>query len=171
MRCCVCLGILGFCAITHADEATSPGLGTSINSDALEDLPRHVFADGSGLPAGSGEAKQGQRVYSQHCSSCHGTQGQGGRALELVGDRSLLASDYPDRGIAVYWPNAPTLYEYIYRSMPPENPTALNTNEMYSLLAYLLEINELIPANTRVNADVLSKISMPNRDGFQTIGR
>ena len=131
------LSCLLFMTLVHADNASDasdasdvwitgvwagPALGQPVSKEALKDEPRHVQADGSGLPAGQGNASEGAVLYAQQCASCHGNRGQGGKALELVGDRSLLATEFPDRGIAVFWPNAPTLYEYVYRSMPPDNP-------------------------------------------------
>ena len=146
-------------------------LGTPLPAEQLESLSQHVFADGTGLPEGSGSAVQGAVLYATHCASCHGSEGQGGKALELVGDRSLLATDYPDKGIAVYWPNAPTLHEYIRRSMPPETPGMFSNNELYALVAHLLELNDLIEPDVVLDRQSLSAVQMPNRQGFTTIAR
>jgi cytochrome c len=146
-----------------------PVLGQALTADQRSALPVHVFADGEGLPPGEGTAEQGAQLYAQLCSGCHGSAGQGGRALELVGDRSLLNTEFPDRGIAVYWPNAPTLYEYIYRAMPPDKPASLDPEQMYSLIAYLLQLNDLLPEDGVMNAAVLRDIVMPNHAGFITI--
>ena len=88
--------------------------------------------------------------------------------MELVGDRSLLATEYPDRGIAVYWPYAPTLFEYIKRAMPPDKPYSLSDDEVYSVIARLLELNKLIDSGQRVDAAVLSSMQMPNKDNFRS---
>lgn len=146
-----------------------PALGKQLTADQRSALPAHVFADGEGLPPGEGTAERGAQLYTQLCSGCHGSAGQGGRALELVGDRSLLNTEFPDRGIAVYWPNAPTLYEYIYRAMPPDKPASLDPGQLYSLIAYLLQLNDLLPEDGVVNAAVLRDIDMPNHAGFLTI--
>ena len=154
-----------------AGEAIVIDLGIPLPTEQLKSLEQHVFADGTGLPDGSGIATQGAVLYSAHCASCHGSQGQGGKAVELVGDRSLLATDYPDKGIVVYWPNAPTLHEYIRRSMPPDTPGMFSNNELYALIAHLLELNGLIDSGTVIDRTSLSKVQMPNRDGFTTIAR
>ena len=146
-------------------------LGTPLPAEQLESLSQHVFADGRGLPEGSGTAAQGVVLYAAHCASCHGSEGQGGKALELVGDRSLLATDFPDKGIGVHWPNAPTLHEYIRRSMPPETPGMFSNDELYALIAYLLDINDLMDSNFVLDRQTLSDIRMPNRQGFITIAR
>ena len=144
------------------------GFGRLLSKDQVAALPAHVFADGTGLPIGSGSAEQGKQLYSQHCADCHGNVGQGGRAVELVGDRTLLATDIPDRGIAVYWPFAPTLFEYVRRAMPPEKPYSLTVTEVYAIVAHLLELNGLSAPGEIVDAAYLSQLKMPNRDGFRS---
>lgn len=146
----------------------SPGLGRVLNDTDLTEMPQHVYSDGNGLPQGSGDTEQGKEIYASLCATCHGSEGQGGSAMELVGDRSLLASEYPDRGIAVYWPYAPTLFEYIQRAMPPDKPYSLSTNETYSVIARLLELNGLIDSGQRIDAKLLSTLQMPNRDNFRS---
>ena len=178
------LSCLLFMSLVHADIASDvsdvsdvwirgvwngPDLGQPTSPEAIHDLPRHVQADGSGLPAGEGNAREGAALYAQQCARCHGDRGQGGRALALVGDRSLLATEYPDRGIAVFWPNAPTLFEYVYRSMPPERPATFSASQVYALLAHVLELNGLLAPGRSLNAATLSAINMPNRDGFRTL--
>ncbi len=88
--------------------------------------------------------------------------------MELVGDRTLLATEFPDRGIAVYWPYAPTLFEYINRAMPPDKPYSLSADELYSVIARLLELNGLINPGQSVNAEMLSSLKMPNQDNFHS---
>lgn len=155
------------CAVTHASPG--PALGEELDTATLNTLPKHVFADGTGLPEGAGDTVKGTELFADQCAACHGSQGQGGSALELVGDRSLLATEYPDKGIGVYWPYAPTLFEYIQRAMPPDKPYSLTADEVYAVVARVLELNGLVSAGQRVDAAYLSSIEMPNRDGFRSI--
>jgi len=150
----------------YANQDT--GFGRQMSDDEVAQLPNHVFADGTGLPAGQGTVEQGKQLYANQCAACHGNVGQGGRALELVGDRSLLTTDIPDKGIAVYWPYAPTLFEYVRRAMPPEKPYSLSVDEVYAIVAHLLELNGLGSSSGVVDAEYLSNLQMPNRDGFRS---
>ena len=67
-----------------------PMLGQRLAEAEVDALPGHVFVDGNGLPDGRGFASDGAVIYAEQCADCHGSTGQGGRALELTGDRSLL---------------------------------------------------------------------------------
>lgn len=136
------------------------------NAERLQ-LQKHVYADGQGLPDGNGTALLGEDIYANSCAACHGSRGQGGSALELVGDRSLLNTEFPDRGVAVYWPYAPTLYEYIRRSMPPDKPYSLDPGQAYSVVAFILKLNGLVSDNDTVDKEFLSNLRMPNRNGFR----
>jgi len=149
-------------------QETTPALGKRIESTELLQ-PVQIFADGRGLPEGSGNAVDGAEIYRAQCQNCHGSEGRGGSALELLGDRSLLASEYPDKGINVYWPYAPPLFAYIQQAMPPDRPFSLDANDTYSVLAYLLEQGDLIEQGQSVDANVLSNLKMPNRDGFNSL--
>lgn len=157
---------------TGPSLATEPSFARELAPLERQQVEKHVYADGQGLPVGSGTAVQGQKLYAGLCASCHGSRGQGGSALELVGDRALLNSEFPDRGIAVYWPYAPTLYEYVRRSMPPDKPYSLNADEYYSLVAFLLQINGLLTdVEISVDKEFLSRLEMPNKNGFKTSDR
>lgn len=161
------LMLLLYCASPSADN--SPMLGKQLSPQEIAGLPAHVFADGQGLPDGQGYSEQGKRIYVERCAACHGDQAQGGSAMELLGDRSLLATEYPDKGIAVYWPYAPPLFEYIKRAMPPQQPYSLSNDQVYAVIAWLLEISELIKPGEAVNAALLSDLTMPNRNGFRSV--
>ncbi len=134
-------------------------------------MPPHVFDDGRGLPAGQGSASEGAVLYAQRCASCHGSQAQGGRSVELLGDRATLGTPYPDKGIAVRWPAAPALFDYIYRAMPPDEPASLTVNQVYAVLAHLLVLNDLLDESQLLDAATLAAIEMPNREGYRTIAR
>jgi len=141
-------------------------LGEPLDSAALAQLPASIFPNGEGLPAGQGDGKLGADVFQRDCVACHGPIGRGGSAMELIGDRSLLNTEYPDKGIAVYWPYAPPLFDYIQRAMPPAAPYSLSADEVYAVIAYLLENSDVIEPGTVLDAAALAEISMPNVANF-----
>jgi S-disulfanyl-L-cysteine oxidoreductase SoxD len=122
--------------------------------------------DGEGLPAGSGNAVQGQAIYDKYCISCHGPGGIGGTADQLAGAQMPLTSDYPEQTIGSYWPYATTIFDMTRRSMPMDTPGSLTDDEVYAVTAYLLYINNIVGELEEMNADTLPEVQMPNRNGF-----
>lgn len=155
---------LSFTSIAVEEQDQLPG--RALTSEETLHLNSHVFPNGEGLPEGTGTISDGRIVYDSHCAACHGQRGEGASAVELIGDRELLNTEFPDKGIGVYWPYAPTLFEYIKRAMPPDNPGSFTPQQLYSVTGYVLYLNDLLPENTSVNSKTLTEIVMPNRDGF-----
>jgi len=142
-----------------------PHLGTPLTATDLEGLDIHVFPDGTGLPEGRGNSETGAQLYAGLCASCHGPHGTGGSAGELVG-RSPLNGPHPDQTVGNYWPYATTLFDFIRRSMPLNAPRSLSAEQVYSLTAYILEINGLLAKGAVLDKKTLPAIQMPNREGF-----
>lgn len=122
---------------------------------------------GAGLPAGSGSVAEGQKVYEERCAVCHGDFGEGaGRYPVLAGGQGTLTSARPVKTVGSYWPYAPTLFDYIRRSMPFNAPGTLTNDQVYAITAYVLNLNNIVPANAVMNAKTLAAVRMPNRNGF-----
>jgi cytochrome c len=123
--------------------------------------------DGAGLPAGSGAVARGTEVFAEQCAACHGTFGEGeGRFPKLVGGTGTLKLDRPEPTVGSYWPFAPTLWDYINRAMPMQAPHTLSADDVYALTAYILNLNNIVPAEFVADRDSLPKVKMPNRDSF-----
>ncbi|HET6390823.1 cytochrome c [Hyphomicrobium sp.] len=150
-----------------ADTAIqAPRLGTPLSAGEVAKWDRTIFADGRGLPPGRGTARDGRIIYAQQCASCHGVRGEGGTAEELVNEPKPPSADNPSKAIGSYWPFAPTIFDFVRRSMPPAAPGSLSADETYAVTAYLLFANGIIPESQEMNAAALSAVRMPNRDGF-----
>ena len=121
---------------------------------------------GKELPPGSGTAKDGAKVYAQKCAACHGATGVEGPATALSGGKGTLTSLNAKRTIGSYWPFASTLWDYINRAMPFNNPATLSADEVYALTAFLLYRNDIVKENDVIDAKSLPKIEMPNRKAF-----
>lgn len=87
-------------------------------------------------------------------------------AEELAGGIGSLSGPHPDRIVGSFWPYAPPLFDYIRRAMPADAPLSLDNDAVYALTAYLLLLNGLVGEAVLVDADHLSRIQMPNREGF-----
>ncbi|MGB2331178.1 MAG: c-type cytochrome [Pseudomonadales bacterium] len=133
------------------------------------DLPQATIApDGKSLPPGSGSVEEGLAVYQRHCLACHGPKGDmPGNAL--VGGQGSLTSALPVKTVGSYWPYATTLFDYISRAMPYGNEKILSVDQVYAVSAYVLFLNGILPAETRLTASTLPEVVMPNRHGFQRV--
>ena len=131
-----------------------------------------VNPTGAGLPAGQGNATTGFTVYVAKCAMCHGPHGEGiDKYPKLIGREPPAGFNFGSdpkaaRTIGNYWPYATTLYDYIHRTMPFNAPGSLTPDETYSVIAYLLTENGVIPAGPSVDAKSLPAIRMPNQPHF-----
>jgi S-disulfanyl-L-cysteine oxidoreductase SoxD len=156
---------LAFACAAGMALAEGPGLGKPITEADLAPWDINILPDGTNLPAGSGKAADGARIYADKCSVCHGDNGKGGIAGELIGGPPKASLD-GGKTIANFWPAATTLFDYIRRAMPYTQPRSLSDQEVYALTAYLLAANKLIGENDEINKTTLPKVQMPNRDNF-----
>ncbi len=155
-------------ASSAAFAANTPNLGKPVSEADIKAWDITVLPDGTGLPAGSGTAAQGAKLFDDKgCSLCHGKNAAGGVSNELIGNPSLVAGGIDaNKTIANFWGQATTLFDYIRRAMPWPTPHTLSDDEVYALCAYLLAGNNIIPADEPMNAQTLPKVKMPNRDNF-----
>ncbi len=60
-----------------------------------------------------------------------------------------------------------TLWDYINRAMPWNAPKSLTTDEVYGVLAYILNLGEIVPADFTLSDQNIAQVQarMPNRNG------
>lgn len=154
-------------ASAGAGERAYHNVGAPATAAEIHGWNIDVRPDGVGAPPGSGTPDQGEQVYVQKCAACHGDFGEGaGRYPQLVGGQGSLKQMRPVKTIGSYWPYASTVFDYIKRAMPFGQAQTLTNDEVYSLTAYLLYMNEVIPEDYKVDATTIGKIEMPNRKNF-----
>lgn len=143
-----------------------PGLGQAATASEIALIDIGIPPSGAGLPAGSGDARAGAKVYAAKCQSCHGEKGAGKPGDQLVGGMGTLKSANPVRTVGSYWPYATTLFDYVRRAMPTTTPKSLTDEEVYAVTAYILHLNGIIGETQVVDAKTLPAVQMPNRNGF-----
>jgi cytochrome c len=167
-------------ALVSAQSSRSRlGIGTPATPDQIAALDIDVRPDGTGLPTGRGTVAEGAMLYAGKCAACHGPNGEGGAADPLVGaDPKGMAPFGPEYErwrngkpdvpftIGNYWPYATTLFDYVRRAMPATAPGTLTADETYSLVAWLLAKNEIVPSDAALDAETLPRVRMPARDRF-----
>lgn len=142
------------------------GFGKPATPQEIAGWDIDVRPDGTGLPPGRGSVAQGQRVYDEKCASCHGTFGESNDYMAIAGGVGTLAGDAPIRTTGSKLNHATTLWDYINRAMPFNAPKTLTVEEVYALTAYVLHLNDLLPADATLDRDALLALRLPNRDGF-----
>ena len=153
-----------------AGAAEGPNLGNPIDPADVAAWDLSILPDGTGLPAGAGTPAQGASIYAEKCAQCHGPGRKGGiqgvNAAPLVGGGPITDISAAQKTIANFWPYATTLFDYIRRAMPWQQPRSLTDDEVYALTAFILAQNQLVGENDTINAQTLPKVKMPNRNGF-----
>ena len=142
------------------------GLGRTPTAEEIKAWDVTIPPDGKGLPPGSGTAALGKPIFTVRCASCHGEKGEDAKYGRLVGGRGTLTTDKPLLTIGSFWPYATTLWSYINRAQPLDEPGSLTTAQVYAVTAYLLHLNGIIGETDVLDARTLPQVRMPNRDGF-----
>jgi len=129
-----------------------------------------VRPDGHGLPDGSGTAADGEDLYDEKCSSCHGTFGEGeGSWPKLIGEHSSIKTGIsPEKTVGTFWASPSTLIDYIHRAMPFTEPQSLSWDETWAISAYVLYLNDIIEEDFIFNRESFASVKMPNFGNFVT---
>ena len=84
----------------------------------------------------------------------------------LAGGIGTLHDKKPEKTVGSFWPYATTVWDYVNRAMPFDEPGLLKPPDVYAVVAYLLNINGIVADDAVMDARSLPKVRMPNRDGF-----
>ncbi|WP_202901637.1 c-type cytochrome [Bryobacter aggregatus] len=147
------------------------GIGRPATAEEIARVNLTVYPNGRGLPKGHGTAKTGAPIYKEKCAECHNDRGEGREAQypALAGGIGSLATAKPVKTVGSYWPYATTVFDYIRRAMPFDHPRSLSTDEVYSVTAFVLQLNGIVTESQELNEKSLPSVVMPNRNGFLTV--
>jgi cytochrome c551/c552 len=159
---------LACAAVAAAAAPQTYGFGQPATPAEIAGWDIDVRPDGAGLPAGRGSVAEGQAIYDDKCASCHGTFGESNSYLQIAGGVGSLGTDQPVRTTGSKLNYATTLWDYINRAMPFTAPKTLTPDEVYALTAYVLNLNDILPADAVLDRQSLPAVRMPNREGLTT---
>ncbi len=157
---------------TPARPTRYASIGRAATRAEVEAWDIDVDPTGAGLPAGRGTYSSGAALFAQKCAACHGANGEGlGTYPKLIGPEPRVGFPFGQdptyaKTIGNYWPYATTLYDYIHRAMPLTAPGSLRSDDVYSLVAFLLAENGITDRRAAIDARSLPRIHMPARNHF-----
>jgi len=163
---------------TYANKYTNVGRAATNQEVTAWDID--VRPDFKGLPTGSGSVSMGQQVWESRCASCHGTFGESNEVFTpIVGGvtkedvisgqvAALRSNKQPQKTTIMKVATLSTLWDYIHRAMPWTSPKSLSNDEVFAVVAYILNLSEIIPEDFTLsdkNIDSVQKL-IPNRNGM-----
>ena len=174
--------LLALAGMALAQSDKYPGLGRPATPKEVAKWDIDVRPDFKGLPPGSGTVAKGQDVWESKCAHCHGIFGESNEVFSpLIGGTSaediktgrvanLSRTDFPGRTTIMKVATLSTLWDYINRAMPWNNPKTLSTEEVYSVTAFLLSLANVVPDDFTLSDKNIAEVQkrMPNRNGMTT---
>ena len=176
-----------FLALFSASTATFAfddfkGVGRQATATEVKAWDIDVRPDFKGLPKGSGNVENGNELFEAKCASCHGSFGEsnevftplaGGTTKEDIQNgrvKGLSSGELPQRTTFTKVATISTVFDYIQRAMPWTAPKSLKPDEVYAILAYLLNLQEIVPADFVLSDKNIADVQklLPNRNGMST---
>jgi S-disulfanyl-L-cysteine oxidoreductase SoxD len=163
-------------------QAQFPGVGRAATQKEVRAWDIDVRPDFKGLPPGSGSVATGQDVWESKCASCHGFFGESNEVFTpLIGGISkadiskgrvanLLDEAYPQRTTLMKLASLSTLWDYIRRAMPWNQPKSLSNDEVYAVTAFMLNLGGIVPDSYVLSDKNIADAQklLPNRYGMTT---
>ncbi|MFG5411070.1 c-type cytochrome [Piscinibacter sakaiensis] len=165
-----------------APSAGYAGIGRPATAKELQAWDIDVRPDFKGLPKGSGSVAKGMEVWEGKCASCHGIFGESNEVFSpLVGGTTkddvrtgrvarLTDPGFPGRTTLMKVSSVSTLWDYINRAMPWNQPKSLTVEEVYAVTAYLLNLGGVLPDDYVMSDRNIAEVQqrLPNRNGVTT---
>jgi cytochrome c len=166
-------------ALPPATAAALARIGRVATPAELRAWDIDVRADFAGLPPGAGSVAAGERTLEAKCASCHGVFGEsnevftplvGGttkRDIETGRVQALATGGHPHRTTLMRASRLSTLWDYVHRAMPWNAPKSLTPDEVYGVLAYMLNLGEIVPSDFTLSDRNIAETErrLPNRHG------
>jgi cytochrome c len=167
----------------HAQNKPWHDLGRDATAAEVKAWDIDVRPDFKGLPKGAGSVSLGEEVWIAKCASCHGDFGESnevftpiiggttkkdietGRVAALVEGAPATA---PQKTTFMKVATLSTIWDYINRAMPWNNPKTLTADEVFGVTAYLLSLAEIVPSDFVLSDQNIAEVQkrMPNRNGM-----
>ncbi len=158
------------------------GVGRAATPAEVKAWDIDVRPDFKGLPKGKGNVERGNELFEEKCASCHGSFGESNEVFTpLAGGttkddiktgnvKGLSSGELPQRTTFTKVATISTVWDYIYRAMPWTAPKSLKPDDVYAILAYFLNLAEIVPGDFTLSDRNIAEVQakMPNRNGMTT---
>src|ERR1051325_11550393 len=96
-----------------------------------------VFAPAAAR-ADDAQVAKGQKLYAEHCASCHGDSGEGSKKAPPVVGKTALPLDPPAtaKKRKTQFHTAKDVYDFVSKNMPGKKPGSLKPDEYLAILAF-----------------------------------
>ena len=149
-------------------QSATYGVGRTPTAEEIRAWDISIGPLGEELPPGRGTVREGAQLYrAKACAGCHGANAIDGKA-PILKSKAGAEVELWARGriLPLRAPFATTVWDYINRAMPLNREGTLTADEVYSLTAYLLYINDVIPEDKVLDAKSLPLVKMPIGDDY-----
>ncbi|EED34508.1 cytochrome c, class I [Luminiphilus syltensis NOR5-1B] len=158
------------------------GIGREATPNEIKAWDIDVRPDFQGLPPGQGSVEEGESIWLEKCAVCHGDFGDSNEIFSPLVLGNITAEDIEtgrvasltDPGVVrttlMKVSTVSTLWDYIYRAMPWNAPKSLAPDEVYALVAYLLQLAYVVDYDFSLSDENIEDVQaiMPNRNGVTT---
>jgi len=143
------------------EQASLHSIGRAATPAEVDAWNIDVRGDFKGLPKGAGSVSAGARVWEAKCASCHGVFGESNEVFTPIVGGTSKADIEGGRVFLLANPGYP------HRTTLMRVSRLLTPDEVYGVLAYILNLGEIVPADFTLSdrniADV--QLRLPNRNG------
>src|SRR5262245_17881979 len=110
--------------------------------------------------ADDAQVAHGQKLYGEHCASCHGDSGEGSKKAPPVVGKEALPLDPPAtaKKRKAQFHTAKDVYDFVSKNMPGKKPGSLKPEEYLAILAFDLKANGVDMSKTKLEAASAGKI-------------
>jgi hypothetical protein len=160
-----------------------PGIGRAATAKEVAAWDIDVRPDFKGLPPGSGTVARGQDLWEEQAApsatACSANPTPSSRRWLAAPPQTTSRPAASPASSAATTPAAPrlmkvptvsTLWDYIHRAMPWDEPKSLKPDEVYAVTAFLLNLGHVVPDNFTLSDKNIAEVQqkMPNRNGMTT---